>query len=158
MSDHGTVARQRRVTVLAPGCLIALMAPIVAVLIAALILMIAAHRQERTNERNEAEAAKRTEVLVRSYARAVMTASPYLDNPEVIHNIAEKHDGTLTSYRRSKSQLTTTVRFFGDYEYATIFGAEHSRAYWCYSVVFRKNAAGDLQQKITPLKKCHTSL
>ncbi|MFF9810761.1 hypothetical protein ACF1G5_37710 [Streptomyces coeruleorubidus] len=52
------------------------MAPIVAVLIAALVLMVMHHRQERANERNEAEALHRTAALARSYARDVITVSP----------------------------------------------------------------------------------
>jgi hypothetical protein len=154
MSDHGTVARQRRVTVPAPGCLAALLAPIVAVLIAALALMVMLHRQERANERNEAEALNRTAVLARSYARDVMAVSPYPAGQEAVRSIAERHDGRLTSYARSEGRLATTVRFFGEYEDTTMFGTSYSRAYRCYFVVFRKDAAGALQEQTTRLEKC----
>ncbi|MFD5160464.1 hypothetical protein ACFWMJ_20715 [Streptomyces hawaiiensis] len=154
MYDPGTVARRHRVTVPAPGCLVALFAPIVAVLIAALVLMVMHHRQERANERNESEALNRTVALARSYARDVMAFSPYPPGHEAVRGIAERHDGRLTSYARSEGQLATTVRFFGEYKDTTMFGTSYSRAYRCYSIVFREGAAGDPQEKTTRLDKC----
>jgi phosphate/sulfate permease len=154
MSDHGTVARQHRVTVPSPGCLVALLAPIVAVLIAALVLMVMHHRQERANERNEAEALNRTAALARSYARDVMAVSQYPPGQETVRGIAERHDGRLTSYARSEGRLATTVRFFGEFEDTTMFGTSYSRAYRCYSIVFREDAAGDPQEKTSRLEKC----
>jgi hypothetical protein len=124
------------------------------VLIAALMLMVMHHRQERANERNESEALNRTAALARSYVRDVMTVSPYPPGHEAVRGIAERHDGTLTSYARKEGQLATTVRFFGEHKDTTMFGTSHSRAYRCYSIVFRKDAAGDLQEKTTRLEKC----
>lgn len=155
MSDYGTVVRQHRATVPAPGCLIALLAPIVAVLIAALVLIAMHYRQQRANEQNEAEALNRTAALARSYARDVMAVSPYPAGQEAVRGIAERHDGRLTSYERSEGRLATTVRFFGEYEDTTMFGTSYSRAYRCYSTVFRKDAAGDPQEETTRLEKCH---
>jgi hypothetical protein len=152
--DHGTVARQHRITVPAPGCLVALFVPIVAVLIAALVLMVMLHRQERANERNESEALNRTVVLARSYARGVMAVSPYPPGHEAVRGIAERYDGRLASYTRSEGQLATTVRFFADYEDTTMFGTSYSWVYRCYSIVFREDAGGDLQERTTRLDKC----
>jgi phosphate/sulfate permease len=149
MSKHGTVARPHRATVPAPGCLVALLVPIVAVLIAALVLMVMHHRQKRANEQNESEALNRTAALARSYARDVMAVSPYPPGQEAVRSIAERHDGRLTSYARSEGRLATAVRFFGEYEDVSMFGTSHSRAYRCYSIVFRKDAAGVPQEKTT---------
>ncbi|GAA2768824.1 hypothetical protein GCM10010103_78680 [Streptomyces paradoxus] len=154
MSDHGTVARQHRVTVPAPGCLIALFAPIIAVLIAALVLMVMHHRQQRANERNEAEALNRTAAAARSYARDVAAAPDGFPGRKAVRAIAERHDGTLISYARSKGSLATTVRFFGEYEDTSMFGVSNSRAYRCYSIVVRRGAEGVPQVKTTPLEKC----
>ncbi|MER7484071.1 hypothetical protein ABTX60_41670 [Streptomyces sp. NPDC126510] len=156
MSEHGTVARQRRVTVQAPGCLVALFAPIIAVLIAALVLMVMLDRQERANERNESEALNKTAALAGSYARDVMALSLSQDPPgqEAVRSIAERHDGRLTSYARAEDRLATTVRFFAEFKDTTMFGTSYSRAYRCYSIVFRENAAGDPQEKTTRLEKC----
>ncbi len=74
MSNNGTVAQQSRVTVPSPGCLAAIMVPIVAVLIAASVLMVMHYRQERANERNKAEALERTADLAHSYARDMVVA------------------------------------------------------------------------------------
>ncbi|MFI8194706.1 hypothetical protein ACIF8T_39420 [Streptomyces sp. NPDC085946] len=125
-------------------------------LIAALVLMVMLHRQERANGRNEAGALNRTAALARSYARDVMAVSPYPAGQKAVRSIAERHDGRLTSYARSKGRLATTVRFFGEYEDTTMFGTSYSRAYRCYSVVFRKDAAGAPQEKTTRLEKCDT--
>ncbi|MFC9686463.1 hypothetical protein, partial [Streptomyces sp. NPDC056948] len=141
-------------TVPAPGCLVALLVPIVAVLIAALVLMVMHHRQQRANERNESEALNRTAALARSYARDVMAVSPYPPGQEAVRGIGQRHDGRLTSYARSEGQLATTVRFFGEYEDTTMFGTSYSRAYRCYSIVFREDAAGDPQEEATRLEKC----
>jgi hypothetical protein len=154
MSEHGTVARQHRATVLAPGCLVALFAPIVAVLIAALVLMVMLDRQERANERNESEALNKTAALARSYARDVMALSQYPPAQEAVRSIAERHDGRLTSYARSEDRLATTVRFFAEYKDTTMFGTSYSRAYRCYSIEVREDAAGDPQEKTTQLEKC----
>jgi hypothetical protein len=154
MSDHGSVAPQHRVTVPAPGCLVALLAPIVAVLIAALVLMVMFHRQERANERNESEALNRTAALARSYARDVLAAPDGFPGREAVRGIAERHDGRLISYTRSDRSLTTTVRFFGEYKDTSMFGVSYSRAYRCYSIVLRVGAEGALQESSTPLEKC----
>ncbi|GAA4341254.1 hypothetical protein GCM10023086_77450 [Streptomyces venetus] len=140
MSDHGTVARQHRVTVPAPGCLIALLAPIVAVLIAALVLIVMHHRQQRANERNESEALNRTAALARSYARDVLAAPNGFPDREAVRGIAERHDGRLISYARSERSLTTTVRFFGEYKDTSMFGVSYFRTHRCYSIVLRKEA------------------
>jgi hypothetical protein len=154
MSHHGAVARQHRVTALSPGCLVALLAPIVAVLIAALALMVTHYRQERANDRNEAEALHRTAALARSYARNVLAVSQYPPGPEAVRGIAERHDGRLISYERSGDSLATTVRFFGEYKDTSMFGTSYSQAYRCYSIVFHEDAAGDRQEKTIKLEKC----
>ncbi|MGX1298636.1 hypothetical protein RKD35_000124 [Streptomyces albogriseolus] len=154
MSHNGTVARQSRVTVPSPGCLAAIMVPIVAVLIAASVLMVMHYRQERANERNKAEALDRTAALARSYARDVAAAPNGFPGQEVVRDIAERHDGMLLSYARSEDSLTTTVRFFGEYEDTSMFGLSHSRAYHCYSIVLRKGAEGVPQARTSPLEKC----
>ncbi|WP_143655973.1 hypothetical protein [Streptomyces sp. XY006] len=154
MSNHGTVARQSRVTVPSPGCLAAVMVPILAVLIAAAVLMTMHYRQERANERNKAEALDRTAALARSYERDVVTAPNGFPGQEAVRGISERHDGRLLSYARSEDSLTTTVRFFGEYEDTSMFGVSHSRAYRCYSVVLRKGADGVPQARTTPLEKC----
>ncbi|CAL9644643.1 hypothetical protein [Streptomyces albogriseolus] len=155
MSNNGTVAQQSRVTVPSPGCLAALMVPLVAVLIAASVLMVMGYRQERANERNMAEALDRTAALARSYARDVADAPNGFPGQEAVRGIAERHDGRLLSYARSEDSLTTTVRFFGEYEDTNMFGVSHSRAYHCYSIVLRKGADGAPQAKTSPLEECN---
>ncbi|RMI90692.1 hypothetical protein BIU87_24220 [Streptomyces sp. ZS0098] len=154
MSGNGTVARQSRVTVPSPGCLAALMVPLVAVLIAASVLMVMHYRQERANERNRAGALDRTAALARSYARDVTAAPNGLPGQEAVRDIAERHDGRLLSYRRSQDSLTTVVRFFGEYEDTSMFGLSHSRAYHCYSIVLRKGAEGIPRARTSPLEGC----
>ncbi len=154
MSGNGTVARQCRVTVPSPGCLAALMVPLVAVLIAASVLMVMLYRQERANERNRAGALDRTAALARSYARDVTAAPNGLPGQEAVRDIAERHDGRLLSYRRSQDSLTTVVRFFGEYEDTSMFGLSHSRAYHCYSIVLRKGAEGIPRARTSPLEGC----
>ncbi len=154
MSHNGTVARQSRVTVPSPGCLAAIMVPLVAVLIAASVLMVMHYRQERASERNKAEALDRTAALARSYARDVAAAPNGFPGQEVVRDIAERHDGMLLSYARSDDSLTTTVRFFGEYEDTSMFGLSHSRAYHCYSIVLRKGAEGVPQARTSPLEEC----
>ncbi|MFE3925932.1 hypothetical protein ACFX44_01965 [Streptomyces sp. YIM B13508] len=148
------MARQSRVTVPSPGCLAAIMVPLVAVLIAASVLMVMHYRQERANERNKAEALDRTAALARSYARNVAAAPNGFPGQEVVRDIAERHDGMLLSYARSDDSLTTTVRFFGEYEDTSMFGLSHSRAYHCYSIVLRKGAEGVPQARTSPLEEC----
>lgn len=155
MSHSGTVAQQSRVTVPSPGCLAAIMVPVVAVLIAASVLMVMHYRQERANERNMAEALDRTAALARSYARDVAAAPNDFPGQEAVRDVAERHDGRLLSYARSDYSLTTTVRFFGEYEDTSMFGVSHSRAYQCYSIVLRKRAEGALQAKTSPLEACN---
>ncbi|MEU0757406.1 hypothetical protein [Streptomyces albogriseolus] len=130
------------------------MVPIVAVLIAASVLMVMFHRQERANERNKAEALDRTAALARSYAREVTAAPNGFPGQEAVRDIAERHDGRLLSYARSEDSLTTTVRFFGEYEDTSMFGVSHSRAYQCYSIVLRKGAEGVPQARTSPLERC----
>ncbi|MGA5164395.1 hypothetical protein [Streptomyces pseudogriseolus] len=158
MSNNGTVAQQSRVTVPSPGCLAAIMVPIVAVLIAASVLMVMHHRQERANERNKAEALERTADLAHSYARdmvVALVAPNGIPGQEFVRGIAERHDGRLLSYARSEDSLTTTVRFFGEYEDTNMFGVSHSRAYHCYSIVLRNGAEGAPQAKTSPLEECN---
>ncbi|MEU4012852.1 hypothetical protein AB0H30_30920 [Streptomyces pseudogriseolus] len=155
MSNSGTVARQSRVTVPSPGCLAAIMVPIVAVLTAASVLMVMHYRQERANERNKAEALERTADLAHSFARDMVVALNGFPGQEVVRGIAERHDGRLLSYARSEDSLTTTVRFFGGYEGTNMFGVSHSRAYHCYSIVLRKGAEGAPQAKTSPLEECN---
>ncbi|MFC9829994.1 hypothetical protein ACFVI5_21755 [Streptomyces albogriseolus] len=130
------------------------MVPLVAVLIAASVLMVMFHRQERANERNRAEALDRTAALARSYAREVTAAPNGFPGQEAVRDIAERHDGMLLSYARSEDSLTTTVRFFGEYEDTSMFGVSHSRAYRCYSIVLRKGAEGVPQARTSPLERC----
>ncbi|MEU3855605.1 hypothetical protein [Streptomyces sp. NPDC029554] len=113
-------------------------------------LPIALHRcrQERANERNKAEALDRTAALARSYERDVVAARNGFPGQEAVRGIAERHDGRLLSYARSEDSLTTTVRFFGEYEDTSMFGASHSRAYRCYSVVLWKGADGVLGAEV----------
>jgi hypothetical protein len=138
----------------APGCLVALFAPIVAVLIAALVLMVMHHRQEHANEQNEPETLNRTASAARSYARDVAAAPGGFPDRQAVRAIAERHDGTLISYARSERSLTTTVRFFGEYEDTSMFGVSYSRAYRCYSIVLRTGDEGVPQARATPLEKC----
>lgn len=154
MPNHGTVARQSRVAVPSPGCLAAIMVPILTVLIAAAVLMVMHYRQERANERNKAEALDRTAALARSYARDVAAAPNGFPGQGAVREIAERHDGRLLSYARSEDSLTTTVRFFGEYEDTSMFGVSYSRAYRCYSVVLWKGAEGGPQARTSPLEKC----
>ncbi|WP_431992434.1 hypothetical protein [Streptomyces albogriseolus] len=130
------------------------MVPLVAVLIAASVLMVMHYRQERASERNKAEALDRTAALARSYARDVAAAPNGFPGQEVVRDIAERHDGMLLSYARSDDSLTTTVRFFGEYEDTSMFGLSHSRAYHCYSIVLRKGAEGVPQARTSPLEEC----
>ncbi|MFE8970577.1 hypothetical protein ACFYMR_30675 [Streptomyces albogriseolus] len=130
------------------------MVPIVAVLIAASVLMVMFHRQDRANERNKAEALDRTAALARSYAREVTAAPNGFPGQEAVRGVAERHDGRLLSYARSEDSLTTTVRFFGEYEDTSMFGVSHSRAYQCYSIVLRKGAEGVPQARTSPLERC----
>ncbi|MFJ3138528.1 hypothetical protein ACIPK5_21825 [Streptomyces sp. NPDC086843] len=131
------------------------MVPVVAVLIAASVLMVMHYRQERANERNMAEALDRTAALARSYARDVGAAPNGFPGQEAVRDVAERHDGRLLSYARSDYSLTTTVRFFGEYEDTSMFGVSHSRAYQCYSIVLRKGAEGAPQARTSPLEKCN---
>jgi hypothetical protein len=73
---------------------------------------------------------------------------------QAVRAIAERHDGTLISYARSERSLTTTVRFFGEYEDTSMFGVSYSRAYRCYSIVLRTGDEGVPQARATPLEKC----
>ncbi|MEU3760987.1 MULTISPECIES: hypothetical protein [Streptomyces] len=130
------------------------MVPIVAVLIAASVLMVMFHRQEHANERNETEALDRTAALARSYAREVTAAPNGFPGQEAVRGVAERHDGRLLSYARSEDSLTTTVRFFGEYEDTSMFGVSRSRAYQCYSVVLRKGTEGVPQVRTSPLERC----
>ncbi|MZF86463.1 hypothetical protein [Streptomyces sp. SID5643] len=130
------------------------MVPILTVLIAAAVLMVMHYRQERANERNKEEALGRTATLARSYAQDVAAAPNGFPGQEAVRGIAERHDGRLLSYARSEDSLTTTVRFFGEYEDTSMFGVSYSRAYRCYSVVLRKGAEGLPQTRTTPLEKC----
>jgi type II secretory pathway pseudopilin PulG len=130
------------------------MVPILTILIAAAVLMVMHYRQERANERNETEALQRTAALARSYAQDVAAAPHGFPGQDSVRDIAERHDGRLVSYARSEDSLTTTVRFFGEYEDTSMFGVSHSQAYRCYSVVFQKDAAGVPQARTTPLEKC----
>ncbi|MFH9333508.1 hypothetical protein ACH4KU_31645 [Streptomyces althioticus] len=130
------------------------MVPIVAVLIAASVLMVMFHRQERANERNEAEALDRAAALARSYAREVAAAPNGFPGQEAVRDIAERHDGRLLSYARSEDWMTTTVRFFGEYEDTSMFGVSHSRAYQCYSIVLRKGAESVPRARTSPLERC----
>ncbi|MDG9721088.1 hypothetical protein [Streptomyces sp. DH24] len=132
------------------------MVPIVTVLTAAAVLMIMHYRQERTNERNKAEALDQTAALARSYARDVAAAPNGFPSREAVRGIAERHNGRLFSYARSEGSLTTTVQFFGEYEDTSMFGVSHSRAYRCYSIALQKRAEGIPQARTTPLKKCDT--
>lgn len=84
-------------------------------------------------------------------SRTPRTASPA---QEAARGIAERHDGRLLSYARSDYSLTTTVRFFGEYEDTSMFGVSRSRAYQCYSIVLRKEAEGVPQARTTPLEEC----
>ncbi|MEV5355843.1 hypothetical protein [Streptomyces sp. NPDC052693] len=86
--------------------------------------------------------------------RDVAAAPNGFPGHETVRGIAERHEGRLLSYARSDDSLTTTVRFFGEYEDTSMFGVSHSRAYRCYSVVLRKAAAGVPQARTTPLEKC----
>lgn len=151
---HGTAVRDSRATVTSPGCLAAIMVPILTALIAAAVLLTMHYRQERANERNKAEALDRTAALTRSYTRDVAAAPHGFPGQEAVQGIAERHDGRLLSYARSENTLTTTVRFLGEYEDTSIFGVSHSRTYRCYSVVLRKGAEGVPQARTTPLETC----
>ncbi|MDW4911018.1 hypothetical protein RB628_38310 [Streptomyces sp. ADMS] len=155
MSDHGTVARSDRVTVPSPGCLVAIMAPILAVLLVASVLMVMDYRQESANDRNEKEALRKTVTQARSYANDVL-AKGLDDYPgrEAVRDIAERHDGRLISYGRSGGSLATTVRFFAEFEDTSMFGVSYSRAHRCYAFEFQRDAEGGLQEKTTPLEKC----
>ncbi|MFJ4980324.1 hypothetical protein ACIP6X_34230 [Streptomyces coeruleorubidus] len=154
MSDNGTVARHDRGTLPSPGCLAAIMVPTVTVLIVASVLMVMHYRQERSNDQNAAKALYRTAALARSYARDVAAAPGGFPGREAVRGIAERHDGRLMSYARSGGSLTTTVRFFGEYEDTSMFGVSYSRAYRCYSIVLRTGAEGVPQTRTTPLAKC----
>ncbi|MFC8349558.1 hypothetical protein [Streptomyces sp. NPDC057280] len=157
MSDHGTVTRKDRVTVPSPGCLIAITAPILVVLIVASVLMLMYSRQESANDRNEKEAQRKTVSQAQSYAHDVAAKSKdAYPGQEAATTIAEQHDGRLISYTPSGSSLATTVRFFAEYKDTSMFGVSYSRAHRCYSIQFRKNANGDLQETTTPLEieKC----
>ncbi|WP_055526309.1 hypothetical protein [Streptomyces graminilatus] len=155
MSDHGTVARQNRVTVPSPGCLVAVMAPILAVLLVALVLMVMHYRQESANDRNEKEALARTVTQARSYTHDVVAeASGDYPGQEAVRGIAERHDGRLIAYARSGGSLTNTVRFFAEFEDTSMFGVSHSRAHRCYSFEFRLDAERGLRERTTPLDKC----
>ncbi|WP_158239611.1 hypothetical protein [Streptomyces carminius] len=123
-------------------------------MIATLALMFMGHRQERANERNEAEAINRTAVLARSYVRDVLAAPAGFPGREAVRGIAERHDGRLVSYVRSEGSLTTTVKFFGRYEDTSMFGVSHSWVHRCCSAVFREDAADGLRGKATRLEKC----
>lgn len=155
MSDHGMVTRQDRVTMPSPGCLIAIMAPILAVLIAAAVLMIMHSRQESANDRNEKEALRKTATQARSYADDVLAkaADGYPDR-DAVHEIAERHDGSLISYTRTDSSLATDVRFFAEFKDTSMFGVSYSRAHRCHSIVFRSDAKAGLQETTTALEKC----
>ncbi|MBE8477471.1 hypothetical protein [Streptomyces justiciae] len=153
MSNHGTVTRQDRVTVPSPGCLLAIMAPLLAVVLAAAVLMVMYNRQESANDRNEKEALQKTATQARLYAHEVLENDEY-PGEAAVRDIAEQHDGRLTSYTRSSGSLTTTVRFFAEYKDTSMFGVSYSRAHRCYSVKFRKNTGGELRETTTPLEKC----
>ena len=128
--------------------------PIIAVLVTALVLMVMHYRQERASDRNEAEALHRMAALARSYARDVLAVPHYPPGQEAVRGIAERHDGRLTSYERSGGSLSTTVRFFGEYKDTSMFGTSYSRAYRCYSIVFRRDAEGEPQEETSRLEKC----
>ncbi|MEU3792793.1 hypothetical protein AB0F07_23820 [Streptomyces fructofermentans] len=159
MSDRGTVARQVRVTVPSPGCLVAVMAPILVALLVASVLMVMSHRQESANVRNEEEALARTVTQARSYGRDVLAqVSDDYPGQEAVRGVAERYDGRLVSYARSGDSLTTTVRFFAEFEDTSMYGVHHSRAHRCYSFTFQRDAEGGPREKTTQLEKCDAAL
>ncbi|MPY58992.1 hypothetical protein [Streptomyces spongiae] len=131
------------------------MAPIVAVLLAAAVLMYMGHRQEQANERNEREAVRRAATLARSYAGDMLNELRDRYPSEArTRDIAQRHDGRLVSSTRSGESLTTVVEFFAAYEEASMFGTSYSRTYRCYSVVLQEDAKGVPQARTTLLEKC----
>ncbi|MGZ3103519.1 hypothetical protein [Streptomyces sp. H72] len=157
MAEHGTVARKDRVTVPSPGCLVVVLAPIVIALIASLVLLVMHHRQESSNSRNEAEAVRTTASLARAYAQAVLAVSQQPPDQDTVRGIAARYDGRLASYTRSDRSLTTTVRFFAEYRDTSMFGTSYSRVFRCYSIAFKKDVAGEPQEKTTSLDQCDVS-
>lgn len=155
MSNNGTVAQQSRVTVPSPGCLAAIMVPIVAVLITVSVLMVMHCRQERANERNKAEALERTADLAHSYARDMVVAPNGFPGQEVVRGAPRGTTAGFSLTRGREDSLTTIVRFFEEYEDTNMFGVSHSRAYHCYSIVLRKGADGAPQAKTSPLEECN---
>lgn len=153
--QYGAPSRQARDGAPSRGCLLALMAPVVAVLLAAAVLMFLGHRQDQTNERNEQEALRRTATLARSYAGDIVNESrDRYPSDARTRDIAQRHDGWLVSSTRSGESLTTVVEFFAAYEEASMFGTSYSRAHQCYSFVLGENAEGIPQVRTTPLEKC----
>ncbi|MFJ3136582.1 hypothetical protein ACIPK5_11770 [Streptomyces sp. NPDC086843] len=140
----------------APGCLVALMVPIVLVLLAAGTLMAMAHRQNSANERHEQEALERMTRHVESFEDDVRDeARNGFPSPAQTRVIAQRHHGTLVSYEPSDRSLTLRVEFFATYEDTTFFGTSISRAHRCCSFRFEEGAEGGPRRTTLPLRQCN---
>lgn len=119
LSSADAPPRSDRGGVPAPGCLVALMVPIVLVLLAAGTLMAMAHRQNSANERHEQEALERMRRHVESFADDVRDeARNGYPSQAQTRVIARRNHGTLVSYEPSDRSLTTRVKFFATYGWA----------------------------------------
>lgn len=155
-SSAGTPPRSYLGGVPAPGCMVALMVPIVLVLLAAGTLMVMAHRQDSADERREKEALEQIAGHVRSYEDAVRGEGRNgFASRERAQDVARQNQGVLVSYAQSGRALTTLVRFFATYEDASFFGSSASRAYRCYSIRFQPGAGGGPSRTLVPPMECH---
>ncbi|MFF9124539.1 hypothetical protein ACF09J_14735 [Streptomyces sp. NPDC014889] len=154
-SGPGTRSRSDRDGIPAPGCLIALMAPLVAVALIAGTLMFLAHRQDRANERHEKAALERMARLTESYVGDLSNeARTRYPSEARTRGLARQNHGTLVSYTQSTRSLTTVVQFVAAYDEAVMFGSSHSQVHRCYSFLFEKDAEGGLRKRTTPLESC----
>ncbi|MFJ9150313.1 hypothetical protein ACIRP7_20010 [Streptomyces sp. NPDC102270] len=124
LSDHGGYR---------PGCMLALMAPVILVLLAGGTLMIVSHRQNDAEERHENEALEQIARHAESYEDDVQNeARNGYPSEDRTRAIAQQNHSSLISYGPSARSLTTVVEFFATYEDTSFFGTSPSRAYRCY--------------------------
>jgi len=155
LSSAGTPLRSDRSGVPAPGCLVALMVPIVLVLLAAGILMIMIHRQNSANGRHEHKAVEVITRNARSYEDAMQneTRNGYPSRARTLA-IAKQHYGLVVSYQASDRSMATRVEFFATYEEKNLFGTSMVPATRCYSLSFQRDDSGTSHRTTSPLQPC----
>jgi hypothetical protein len=158
ISSAGASFASDRGGVPARGCMLALMAPIILVLLAAGTLMIMSDRQNDANKRHEKEALEQITRHAQSYEDDVQNeARNGYPSEGRTRALAQRNHSSLISYGQSDQSLTTVAEFFAAYEDTSFFGTSPSRAYRCYAFRFQPNAKGGPSRTTLPLQECHST-